>query len=81
MNDIAAAGGGKAEIKKGIKNCANIKKEKKIRYGLKKTICMMVKTWREREEIVKENVKSETVQKIQTYQCFGITINQKGNLE
>ena len=36
---------------------------------------------REREEIVKENVKSETVQKIQTYQCFGITINQKGNLE
>ena len=50
MNDIAAAGGGKAEIKKGIKNCANIKKEKKIRYGLKKTICMMVKTWREREK-------------------------------
>ena len=50
MNDIAAAGGGKAEIKKGIKNCANIKKEKKIRYGLKKTICMMVKTLRERRD-------------------------------
>ena len=69
--DIAAAGG-IAEIQKGIKNCANM--EKKIKY-------MMVKTGKVREEIVEGNLKSGTVQKTETYQHLGITINKDGNLE
>ena len=36
MDDIAAAGG-IAENIKGIRNCAKMEKEKKMRYGLKKT--------------------------------------------
>ena len=43
MDDIAAAGR-IAEIRKGIRNCAKVEKEKKMRYGLKKTKYMMVKT-------------------------------------
>ena len=36
MDDIAAAGG-IAEIRKGIRNCPEMEKEKKMRYELKKT--------------------------------------------
>ena len=46
MDDIATAG--KAEhIRKGIKNCTRMVKENKIRFGLKKTKIMIVKTERE----------------------------------
>ena len=49
MDDIATAG--KAEhIKKGIKNCARMEKEKKMSFGLKKTKYMIVKTGREKVE-------------------------------
>ena len=53
MDDTAAAGG-IAEIRKGIRNCAKMEKEKKMRYGPKKTKYMMVKTGKEREGIVQK---------------------------
>ena len=60
MDDIATAG--KAEhIRKGIKNCARMEKEKKISFGLKKTKYMIVKTGREEEEI-NETVKAGRIQ-------------------
>ena len=80
MNNIAPAGE-IAEIRKGIGNCAKIEKEKKMRYGLKKAKYMMVKTGKEREEIVQEKLKSGAVQKTETYHYLGITINEEGNLE
>ena len=80
MDDIAAAGG-VAKIRKRIRNCAKMEKQKKIRYGPKKTKYMMVKTGKEREEIVQENVKSGEVCKTETYHYLGITINEEGNLE
>ena len=42
INDIVAAG--IAEIRKGIRNSAEMEKEKKMRYVLKKTKYMMVRT-------------------------------------
>ena len=66
MNDIAAAGG-IAEFRKRIRNCAKMENEKKMRYGLKKTKYMMVKTGKESEEIVQENVKSGAVRKTEAY--------------
>ena len=48
MDDIAG-------IRKGIRSCAKMEKEKKMKYELKKTKYMMVKTEKEREEIVQEN--------------------------
>ena len=59
MDDIATAG--KAEhIRKGIKNCTKMEREKKISFGLKKTkyIYMIVKTGREEEEEINETVKA-----------------------
>ena len=53
IDDIVAAGE-IAEIRKGIRNCTKMEKEKKMRYGLKKTTYMMVKTEKEREEIVQK---------------------------
>ena len=69
MDDIAGAGG-IGEIRKGIRNCCKMEKEKKMRYRLKKKNYMLVKTGKEREEIVQEKIKSIT-----------ITINEEGNLE
>ena len=56
-------------------------KEKKMWYGLKKTKYMIVKTAKEKEEIVQVNVKSGEVCKTKTYHQLGITINEEGNLE
>ena len=78
MDDTAAAGG-IAETRKGMRNFAKMEKEKEMRYGLKTTKYMMVKTGKEREEIVQEKVKS--VQKTEAYHYLGITINEEGNLE
>ena len=80
IDDIAGAGG-IGEIRKGIRNCCKMEKEKKIRYRLKKKNYMMVKTGKEREEIVQEKIKSRAVQKTETYHYLGITINKEGNLE
>ena len=77
MDDIAAAGGIAFQIRKGIRNCAKMEKEMKMRYGPKKTKYMMVKTGKEREEIVQEKVKSGAVQKTETYHYLGITINEE----
>ena len=58
-----------------------MEKEKKMTYGLKKTKYLIVKTGKEIEEIVQENVKSGEVCKTETYHYLGITINEEGNLE
>ena len=63
MDDIA---GGIAEIRKGIRNCAKMEEEKKMRYKPKKTKYMIIKTGKEREEIVQEKVKPGAVQKTET---------------
>ena len=75
MDGIAAAGG-IAEIRKRIRNCTEMEKKKKMRYGLKRTKYIIVKTGKEREEI-----KSRAVQKTETYHYLGETINEEGNLE
>ena len=78
MDDIATAGG-IAEIRKGKRNCVKMEKEKKMRYGVKKTKkYMMVKTGK---EIVQEKVQSGAVLKNETYHYLGITINEEGSLE
>ena len=68
MDGIAA--GRIAQIRKGIRNCAKMERRKYI----------MIKTGKEREEIVQENVKSGAVWKTETYHYLGITINKEGHL-
>ena len=77
MDDIATAG--KAEhIRKGIKNCARMKREKKISFGLKKTKYMIVKTGGEEEEEINETVKAGRIQRADKCKYLGVTISTDG---
>ena len=58
--DVIAIVGGIAEIGKGERNCAKIEKEEKMRYGLNKTKCAMVKTGKKKEQIVQENSREKS---------------------
>ena len=79
MDDIATAG--KAEhIRKGIKNCARMEKEKKKSFGLKKTKYMIVKTGREEEEEINEAVKAGRIQRTDKCKYLGVTISTDGQL-
>ena len=76
MDDIATAG--KAEhIRKGIKNCARMEKEKKISFGLKKTKYMIVKTGREE---INETVKAGIIQRTDKCKYLEMTISTYGQL-
>ena len=77
MDDIATAG--KADhIRKGIKNCARMEKEKKIRFGLKKTKYIIVKTGREEE--INETVRTGRIQRTDKCKYLGMTISTDGQL-
>ena len=79
MDDIATAG--KAEhIRKGIKNCARMEKEKKISFGLKKTKYMIVKTGREEEEEINETVKAGRILRTDKCTYLGMTMSTDGQL-
>ena len=68
MDDIATAG--KAEhIRKGIKNCARMEREKKISFGLKKT-----------KYIINETVKAGRIQRADKCKYLGVTILTDGQL-
>ena len=78
MDDIATAG--KTEhIRKGIKNCVRMEKEKKISFGLKKTKYMIVKTGGEKEEI-NETVKAGRIQRTDKCKYLGMIIPTDGQL-
>ena len=78
MDDIATAG--KAEhIRKGIKNCARMEKEKKICFGLKKTKYMIVKTGRE-EKKLNETVQAGRIKRTVKCKCPGMNISADGQL-
>ena len=64
--DISVAGGPE-EVKKGIRKCARIEVEKKMKYSLRKTKYMVVRTGKEKREDISEQVKAEKIQKTKKY--------------
>ena len=79
MDDMATAG--KVEhIRKGIKNCSRMEKEKEISFGPKKTKYMIVKTGRKKEEEINETFKAGRIQKTDKCKYLGITISTDGQL-
>ena len=64
--DISVAGGPE-EVKKGIRKCARIEVEKKMKYSLCKTKYMVVRTGKEKREDISEQVKAEKIQKTKKY--------------
>ena len=80
MDDISITGGPE-EVKKGIRKCARMEVEKKMKYSLSKTKYMVVKTGKEKEEDISEQVKAGNIQRTKKYKYLGITINEEGNLK
>ena len=80
MDDISVAGSAE-EVQKGIRNCKEMETKKKMKYGLKKSKYMVVKTGKEKEELLIEAVKAGNIEKSEKYKYLGITINQEGNLK
>ena len=81
MDDIGAAGE-IAEIRKGIRNCARLEKEKTVRYGLKKTKYMMVKTGKEREGARNQVGEEEVWVKLKLFDtCLMVADIRNGNMD
>ena len=55
MEDIAAVGT-TDDIRKGIQNCRRMEIEKKMIYGLKKTIYMAINTGKKPEKLIEERL-------------------------
>ena len=78
VDDVMSAGNAE-DIKKAIRNCREMEHLKKTTYGLKKTKYMVMKTGREEEEIIEENVKEGTVQKTNQYEYLGFFLDENAN--
>ena len=78
VDDVMSAGNAE-NIRKAIRNCREMEHLKKTTYGLKKTKYMVMKTGREEEEIIEENVKEGVVQKTNEYEYLGFFLDEHAN--
>ena len=72
MDDISVAEGSE-EVKKGIRKCARMEVEKKMNYSLSKTKYTEVRTGKEKEEDISEQVKAGKIQRAKKHKYVGIT--------
>ena len=79
VDDVMKAGNAD-DVRKAIRNFAEVEKLKKITYGLKKTNYMIIRTGREKDEVIIESVRNGVVQKVFEYKYLGLWVNQDGNL-
>lgn len=63
VGDIATIGSSE-EVQRGIRNCARMEVEKKLKCGLRRTKYMIVKS-REKEKVISEKVKSGVIKKVE----------------
>ena len=80
MDDIAAIWDA-GTIRKGIRNCRKMETEKKIKYGLKKTKYLTIRTGREKQEQLEKEVKEGKIDEVATYSYLGLMLNKEGNLK
>ena len=65
----------------GIRKCAKMEVQKKMKYSLDKTRYMVIRTGKEMEEDVSEQVKAGNIKKYKRSIYLGITINEEENLK
>ena len=78
VDDVMSAGTAD-DIRRAIRNFAEMEIQKKFTYGLKKTNYMVIKTGREKDEEILEEVKLGQVKEVNEYEYIGFWINQQGN--
>ena len=66
MDDTSVAGGPE-EVKKGIRKCTKMEVGKKMQYSLSKTQYMIVKTGKEKEKYILEQLKAGNIQRTKKY--------------
>ena len=78
VDDVMSAGNPN-DARKAIRNFREMEDMKKFTYGLKKTKYMVMKTGKEKEEIIDEEVNSGKVSRTVEYKYVGFHINEDGN--
>lgn len=78
IDDVMSAGNPN-DARKAIRNFREMEDMKKFTYGLKKTKYMVMKTGKEKEEIIDEEVNSGKVSRTVEYKYVGFHINEDGN--
>ena len=81
INDISVAAGPEEVKKKGIRKYARMEAEEKTKYSLNKTKYIVVKTCKEKEEDISEQVRAGNIQMRKKYKYLVITLNEEGNLK
>ena len=79
VDDVMSAGTAE-EVRKAIRNFAEMERRKKFTYGLKKTKYMVIKTGKGYEEEINERVKEGTVGRTDEYKWLGLLLSEEGNL-
>ena len=79
--DGISVAGGPEEVKKELRKCARKGVEKKMKCSLNKTKYMAVKTGKEKEEDISEQVKAVKIQRTEKYKYLRITINEERSLK
>ena len=67
------------DIRKGIRNCREMEKLKKVTYGVKKTKYMVLNTGRDEEEKIEEEVKMGMIGCTDKYKYVGFNLDKHGN--
>ena len=80
IDDISVAEGPE-EAKEEIRKRARMEVEKEMKYSLRKTKYMVVKTGKEKEDNISEQMKAGNIQRTKKYKYLEITINEEGNLK
>ena len=65
----------------GMRKCAKMEVQKKMKYSLDKTKYMVIRTGKEMEEDVSEQVKAGNIKKYKRSIYLGITVNEEENLK
>ena len=74
MDDISVSGGPE-EVKKGIRKCARMEVEKKMKYSLSNA------KYKGKGKDISGQVKAGNIQRTNKYRYLGITINEERNLK
>ena len=80
VDDISVAVGPE-KVKKGMRKCARMEVENKIKYSLSKTKYMVVRTGKKKEGDISEQVNVGNIQRTRKYKYLWITANEEGNLK
>ena len=80
VDDVMSAGGAD-DVRRAIRNMAEMEARKKFTYGLKKTNYMVINTARGKAEIIDEKVRGGKIKEINEYKYIGFWVDKRGSCQ